>query len=104
MSLTTDDQVEIWALYNRYSHAIDSGDGPGFAACFTADGHLDTGMGAQVGSVHVRQAAATAAGGCANRVYYIGFCHDDVLSQFRNVLPAPRGALSARINCSTRCL
>ena len=50
MSLSTDDQVEIWALYNRYNHTIDSGDGPGFAACFTADGHLDTGMGAQVGS------------------------------------------------------
>lgn len=50
MSLTTDDQVEIWALYNRYNHTIDSGDGAGFAACFTADGHLDTGMGAQVGS------------------------------------------------------
>lgn len=50
MPLSTDDLVEINHLYARYNHAIDSGDGPAFAACFTADGHLDTGMGAQNGT------------------------------------------------------
>ncbi|MEM7288618.1 MAG: nuclear transport factor 2 family protein [Actinomycetota bacterium] len=58
MSLTTDDQVEIWALYNRYNHTIDSGDGPGFAACFTEDGHLDTGSGTQVGADAISTFAA----------------------------------------------
>lgn len=50
MALTTDDFVEITALYARYNHAIDSGDGAGFAACFTDDGHLDTGMGPSEGT------------------------------------------------------
>jgi ketosteroid isomerase-like protein len=40
--LTTADIVEIYQLYARYSHAIDSGDGIAYAACFTPDGIMDT--------------------------------------------------------------
>jgi len=50
MALSTDDIVEINHLYARYNNAIDSDDGAGFAACFTSDGHLDTGMGPREGT------------------------------------------------------
>jgi uncharacterized protein (TIGR02246 family) len=43
--LTVDDQLTIQRLYADYCFAIDDGDGPGFAACFTADGELDPGYG-----------------------------------------------------------
>ncbi len=42
MSLSAADIVEIHQLYARYSHAIDSGDGIAYAACFTPDGTMDT--------------------------------------------------------------
>jgi len=50
MTLTAEDLTLINALYARYNTAIDTGDGAGFAACFTPDGHLDTGMGGQTGT------------------------------------------------------
>lgn len=50
MGLSTDDLVEINALYARYNSGIDTGDGQAFAGCFTADGHLDTGMGPSEGT------------------------------------------------------
>jgi uncharacterized protein (TIGR02246 family) len=50
MPLTTDDIVETNQLYARYNNAIDSHDGAAFAACFTADGYLDTGMGPREGA------------------------------------------------------
>lgn len=39
----TDDIVAIQQLLARANTAIDCGDGPGYAACFTADGVLDMG-------------------------------------------------------------
>ena len=44
MSLTPDDTVNILQLYSRYSTAIDTGDGAGFANCFVPDGVFDNGM------------------------------------------------------------
>lgn len=41
MALSTDDLVALQQLYARYCHAVDDGDGPAFAACFTADGVLE---------------------------------------------------------------
>ncbi|HWD52069.1 MAG TPA: nuclear transport factor 2 family protein [Acidimicrobiales bacterium] len=43
MGLTVEDQLAIQQLAARYSHAIDSGDGPGYADTFVADGVLDAG-------------------------------------------------------------
>lgn len=37
-TLETGDQLAIQQLYARYNHAIDSGNGPAWAACFTPDG------------------------------------------------------------------
>jgi hypothetical protein len=44
MSLSTDAITEILQLYSRYSTAIDTGDGAGFANCFVPDGVFDTGI------------------------------------------------------------
>jgi uncharacterized protein (TIGR02246 family) len=41
MPSTTEDRDEILQLMYRYNHAIDSGDAPGWAATFTADGVFD---------------------------------------------------------------
>jgi uncharacterized protein (TIGR02246 family) len=43
--LTVDDQLAIQTLYADYCFAVDDGDGPGFAACFTSEGVLDPGYG-----------------------------------------------------------
>jgi hypothetical protein len=43
MALTTEDQLEIQGLVARYNHAVDSGEGPDYAATFTPDGVLDAG-------------------------------------------------------------
>ncbi len=43
MGLTADDQLAIQQLVARYNHAIDGGDGPGYAAMFVEDGVLDAG-------------------------------------------------------------
>ena len=44
MSLNTADTTEILQLYSRYSTAIDTGDGDGFAGCFVEGGVFDNGM------------------------------------------------------------
>ena len=41
MPSTAEDRDEILQLMYRYNHAIDSGDAPGWAATFTADGVFD---------------------------------------------------------------
>lgn len=43
MSLSTEDQLAIHQLYARYNHAIDSGNGDAWAACFTPDGTFTSG-------------------------------------------------------------
>jgi uncharacterized protein (TIGR02246 family) len=45
MSLSADDITEITQLYGRYAHAVDTGDGKAFAACFTPEGTLRLGDG-----------------------------------------------------------
>jgi len=45
MTLSVEDQLVIQKLYADYCFAIDDGDGPAFAGCFTADGSLDAGYG-----------------------------------------------------------
>lgn len=40
--LATQDYIEIEQLYATYNHAIDSGDGEGWAATFTPDGSFNT--------------------------------------------------------------
>lgn len=42
MALTEWDYEEIRQLFARYSQTLDLGDADGFAACFAADGALDT--------------------------------------------------------------
>jgi uncharacterized protein (TIGR02246 family) len=43
VALSTDDVLAIQQLAARYNHAVDSGDGAGFAATFTEEGALVTG-------------------------------------------------------------
>lgn len=43
MPLSVEDELAIRQLIARYNHAIDSGDGPAYAAAFTDDGVLDVG-------------------------------------------------------------
>jgi 3-phenylpropionate/cinnamic acid dioxygenase small subunit len=45
MPLTVDDQLAIQQLYARYNHAIDSGDGAAWAACFTTNGTFSSATG-----------------------------------------------------------
>jgi uncharacterized protein (TIGR02246 family) len=45
MALSVEDQLAIQRLYADYCYAVDDGDGPGFAACFTPDGALEAGPG-----------------------------------------------------------
>jgi uncharacterized protein (TIGR02246 family) len=42
MALTNDDRQEILELAARYNHAIDTGDGPAWAATFTNNGIFDS--------------------------------------------------------------
>lgn len=44
-ALPVDDTLAIQQLYARYNHAIDSGKGDAWAACFTADGTFTSGSG-----------------------------------------------------------
>jgi hypothetical protein len=63
-SLATEDLLAIQQLYARYNHAIDSGDGPGWARCFTPDGTFTSASGTFTGS----DALATFATGFATRL------------------------------------
>ena len=51
--LTTQDYIDIEQLYAQYNHAIDAGDGEGWAATFTPDGSFNnfTGREALVGFI-----------------------------------------------------
>jgi len=49
MPLSTEDTLAIQQLYARYNHAIDSGDGAGWAGCFTAGGTFTSASGAFAG-------------------------------------------------------
>ncbi|MEJ5221075.1 MAG: nuclear transport factor 2 family protein [Tepidiforma sp.] len=49
MPLSVDDQLAIQQLYARYNHAIDSGDGAAWAACFTPDGTFSSATGTFTG-------------------------------------------------------
>jgi hypothetical protein len=52
-ALTTQDYIDIEQLYAQYNHAIDTGDGEGWAATFTSDGSFNrfTGHDALVGFI-----------------------------------------------------
>lgn len=58
-TLATEDLLAIQQLYARYNHAIDSGDGPGWAACFTGDGVFTSGMSGTVTGAEALSAFAT---------------------------------------------
>ncbi|PFG73047.1 nuclear transport factor 2 family protein [Tepidiforma thermophila] len=45
MPLSVEDQLAIQQLYARYNHAIDSGNGAAWAACFTPDGRFSSASG-----------------------------------------------------------
>jgi uncharacterized protein (TIGR02246 family) len=47
-SLTAEDELQINALYRRYARAADEGDGEGYAACFTANGLLESVAGERI--------------------------------------------------------
>jgi ketosteroid isomerase-like protein len=64
MGLAVEDQLAIQQLYARYNHAIDFGDGDGWAACFTPDGVFNGGQGPQQGT----DALKAFAGGFASRM------------------------------------
>jgi hypothetical protein len=49
-TLSTEDTLAIQQLYARYNHAIDSGDGAGWAACFTGDGTFTSATGTFTGA------------------------------------------------------
>jgi DNA-binding GntR family transcriptional regulator len=56
-SLATEDLLAIQQLYARYNHAIDSGDGPGWAACFTAEGTFQSATGTFAGTQQLTEFA-----------------------------------------------
>ena len=65
MGLSVEDQLAIQQLYARYNHAIDFGDGDGWAACFTPDGVFNGGQGGpQTGT----EALKAFANGMASRI------------------------------------
>jgi 3-phenylpropionate/cinnamic acid dioxygenase small subunit len=57
-TLATEDLLAIQQLYARYNHAIDSGDGAGWAACFTADGTFASATGTFAGTEQLTSFAA----------------------------------------------
>jgi uncharacterized protein (TIGR02246 family) len=59
-SLSVDDQLAIQRLYADYCFAVDDGDGPAFAACFTHDGALDVAPGDPVSGAEALAAFAPA--------------------------------------------
>ena len=50
VALSTEDHLAIQKLYARYNHAIDAGNGAGWAACFTADGVFSSATGTFTGT------------------------------------------------------
>ncbi len=60
-ALATEDTLAIQQLYARYNHAIDFGDGAGWAACFTEDGVFTSSM------------SGTMTGGAALSAFATGF-------------------------------
>jgi len=59
--LTVEDQLAIQQLYAKYNHAIDSGDGPGWAANFTPDGVFVSGSGTFTGTEQIATFGASLA-------------------------------------------
>lgn len=64
MSLSVDDHIAIQQLYARYNHAIDSGNGEGWAAAFTEDGVFSSATGTFTGGEQLSQFAS----GFASRI------------------------------------
>ncbi len=50
MALSVEDQLAIQHLYAKYNHAIDSGNGAGWAATFAADGVFSSATGTFTGT------------------------------------------------------
>lgn len=50
MALSVEDHLAIQQLYAKYNHAIDSGDGAGWAATFAADGVFSSATGTFTGT------------------------------------------------------
>ena len=50
MSLSVEDQLAIQQLYAKYNHAIDSGNGAGWAETFSTDGTFSSATGTFTGS------------------------------------------------------
>jgi hypothetical protein len=63
MSLSVDDHVAITQLYAKYNHAIDSGNGAGWAGTFSEDGTFSSASGTFTGT---EQLAGFATGFAAN--------------------------------------
>lgn len=53
MALSVEDQLAIQQLYAKYNHAIDSGDGAGWAATFTEDGVFISASGTFTGTEQI---------------------------------------------------
>ncbi len=58
-ALATEDLLAIQQLYARYNHAIDFGDGDGWAACFTDNGVFTSGMSGTMTGTDALSAFAT---------------------------------------------
>jgi hypothetical protein len=56
-ALDTADQLAIQQLYARYNHAIDSGNGAGWAGCFTAEGTFTSGGNTSAGTQQLTEFA-----------------------------------------------
>jgi hypothetical protein len=65
MGLSTEDTLAIQQLYARYNYAIDSGNGSGWAACFTPEGTFTS---SASGTVEGTGALETFATGFAQRL------------------------------------
>ena len=57
MSLPVEDVLAIQKLLADYNHAIDAGDGDGFAGTFVEDGTLDVGHGVTEGRAALKEFA-----------------------------------------------
>ena len=57
MPIAVEDQLAIQQLYARYNHAIDSGNGAGWAATFAADGVFTSASGTFTGTQQLAEFA-----------------------------------------------